>query len=235
MKKARKVLCSPDPEYREKVDLVLRTLQNLRPGELFFFVDELGPLRVKRYGGRAFVPKTQTYVVPQNQEDRGSITLAGALNAVTNQVTWLYGHSKDTSLMITLIELLFNQHRSAPILYITWDAASWHRSNSLLDWLDTFNTETANSKEGPLIHFVPLPRSSQFLDVIEAVFSGMKKAVIHHSDYHSEQEMKVAISRHFVERNQYFQSNPKRAGKKIWELDFFADSEVIRAGNYRKW
>jgi transposase len=47
MKKARKVLCSPDPDYREKVDLVLHTLQNLKPGELFFFVDELGPLRVK--------------------------------------------------------------------------------------------------------------------------------------------------------------------------------------------
>ena len=116
MKKARKVLCSPDPEYREKVDLVLRTLQNLTPGELFFFVDELGPLRVKRYGGRAFVPKTQTCVVPQNQEDRGSITLAGALNAATNQVTWMYGHSKDTSIMIKLIELLFNQHRSASTL-----------------------------------------------------------------------------------------------------------------------
>ena len=51
MKKARKVLCSPDPDYREKVDLALHTLQNLRPGELFFFVDELGPLRVKKYGG----------------------------------------------------------------------------------------------------------------------------------------------------------------------------------------
>jgi hypothetical protein len=90
-------------------------------------------------------------------------------------------------------------------------------------------------EKGPLFIFVPLPRSSQFLDVIEAVFSGMKKAVIHHSDYHSEQEMKIAISRHFLERNQYFQSNPKRAGKKIWELDFFEDSEAIRAGDYRKW
>jgi transposase len=235
MKKARKVLCSPDPEYREKVDLLLHTLQNLKPGELFFFVDELGPLRVKRYGGRAFVPKTQSYAIPQKQEDRGSITLAGALNAVTNQVTWVYGHSKDTSRMIELIEVLFDQHTSASTLYITWDAASWHRSTPLLEWLDTFNRETASSKEGPLIHFVPLPTSSQFLDVIEAVFSGMKKAVIHHSDYRSEQEMKTVISRHFLERNEYFLFNPRRAGKRIWDIDFFADTEVIRAGDYRKW
>jgi hypothetical protein len=47
--------------------------------------------------------------------------------------------------------------------------------------------------------------------------------------------MKIAISRHFLERNQYFLSNPRRAGKKIWDIDFFADSEVIRAGDCRKW
>jgi hypothetical protein len=49
-RKARKVLTSPDPHYREKVDRLPNTLQNLKPGELFF-VDELGPLRAKKYGG----------------------------------------------------------------------------------------------------------------------------------------------------------------------------------------
>jgi hypothetical protein len=82
---------------------------------------------------------------------------------------------------------------------------------------------------------IPLPVSSQFLDVIEAVFSGMKRAVIHHSDYRSVHEMKDAISRHFVERNGYFRENPRRAGKKIWEIDFFTEQENIRSGNYRQW
>jgi hypothetical protein len=164
MKKARKVLCSPDPEYREKVDLVLHTLQNLKPAELFFFVDELGPLRVKKYGGRTFVRKAAAYTFPQEQEYRGVMTMAGALNAITNQVTWVYARSKDTSAMIELIEILFNQHRAASMLYITWDAASWHRSRVLVEWLDTFNETTKRSREGPLIHLVPLPTSSQFLE-----------------------------------------------------------------------
>ena len=47
--------------------------------------------------------------------------------------------------------------------------------------------------------------------------------------------MKAAISRHFRERNEFFRLNPKRAGKKIWELDFFQDYGHIRSGNYREW
>jgi transposase len=235
IKKARKVLSSPDPEYREKVDLVLHTLQNLEPLELFFFVDELGPMQVKKYGGRTFVPKNEPYTFPELQKSRGVIHLAGALNAVTNQVTWVYGSSKDTAAMVDLIELLFNQHTHSTKIYITWDSASWHRSNVLVSWLDAFNIETLRCGNGPLIYLVPLPTSSQFLDVIEAVFSGMKKAVIHHSNYQSEQTMKEAISRHFEERNAYFLANPRRAGQKIWELNFFKDYGNLRYGDYRKW
>ena len=35
IKKARRVLTSPDPDYREKVEQVLNTLQTLKPDELF--------------------------------------------------------------------------------------------------------------------------------------------------------------------------------------------------------
>ena len=52
-----------------------------------------------------------------------------------------------------------------------------------------------------MIHLVPLPTSSQFLDVLEAVFSGMKRAVVHHSDYQSVVGLKTAVSSHFAERN----------------------------------
>ena len=235
IRKARKVLSSPDPDYREKVELLLSTLQNLKPGELFFFVDELGPLRVKKYGGRALVRKNEPLTYPQVQAHRGVITMTGALSATANQVTWFYGHAKDTFAMIDLMELLFNQHFTATKLYVTWDAASWHRSTMLVDWLDKFNAETRVAGEGPTIHLVPLPTSSQFLDVLEAVFSGMKRAVVHHSDYPGVPDMKIAISRHFRERNAHFQKNPRRAGKKIWDLDFFDDYDNIRSGNYREW
>ena len=235
IRKAKKVLTSPDPDYREKVDLLLSTLQNLKPGELFFFVDELGPLRVKKYGGRALVRKNEVLNYPQMQARRGVVMMSGALSATTNQMTWIYGRSKDSMAMIDLMELLYNQYVTASKLYVTWDAVSWHKSVMLVEWLDAFNTITRSTGDGPIIELVPLPTSSQFLDVIEAVFSGMKRAVIHHSDYRDVPEMKQAISRHFTERNAYFQENPRRVGKKIWEVDFFDNYENIRSGNYREW
>lgn len=195
----------------------------------------MGPLRIKRYGGRVYVPKRTSPTVPQVQPRRGAVILAAALSATTNQVTWIYEDSKDTVGMIDLAELLFNQYHDATRIFLTWDAASWHRSDALSEWLDRFNAETRVRDYGPTVELVPLPTSSQFLNVLEAVFSGMKRAVIHNSDYRSTEEMKRAISRHFSERNAYFKENPKRAGKKIWEIDFFADIDNLTAGNYREW
>jgi transposase len=235
IKKAKTVLTSPDPDYREKVEDLLNVLGSLAEDEEFFFIDEVGPLRVKKYGGRCYVKKGETLTTPQNQNQKGSITFSAALNAKTNQISWLYEKSKDSSSMINLIEVLFNQHHYRSKLFITWDAASWHSSNELVDWLDAFNAQTNSKGEGPVVEFVPLPKNAQFLNVIEAVFSGMKRAVIHHSNYQTAIAMKTAISLHFLKRNDYFKKNPKRAGNKIWDIDFFKDYNNIKSGNYREW
>jgi len=146
---------------------------------------------------------------PQEQKHRDVIMMCAALSATTNQVTWAYGSARNTAAIIDLLELLYNQFFSATKLYVTWDAVSWHKSVMLVDWLDTFNSNTRETNEGPLIELVPFPTSSQFLDVIEAVFSGMKRAVVHHSDYRNTSEMKTAISLHFAERNAHFRENPR--------------------------
>jgi hypothetical protein len=74
----------------------------------------------------------------------------------------------------------------------------------------------AEQNHRPLIELVPLPASAQFLNVIESVFSGMAKAIIHNSDYQCEDEAKAAIDRYFQERNEHFRRHPKRAGNKVW-------------------
>jgi hypothetical protein len=103
------------------------------------------------------------HTFPQEQPNKGSVIMSGALNATTNQVSWLYSGAKDTQAMIDLVEILFNQHPFTSRIYLTWDAASWHKSGSLVDWLDAFNVETASTGFGPTIHLVPLPSRNRRL------------------------------------------------------------------------
>jgi transposase len=216
-RKARRVLTSPNPNYQEKVELLWKTLQSLRTSELLFYCDEWGPVQVRKRDGRAYRLKDSLPRIPRHQVSKGTVSLAGALSATTNQITWLFVPSKDSQSMIGLLEMLYNQYHDKSKLYVTWDAVSWHNSVVLIEWVDEFNTASSGERGGPTIEFIPLPTSAQFLNAIEGVFSGMTRAAVNNSDYKCSEDMKVAISRHFDQRNRYFTEHPARAGKKIWE------------------
>lgn len=74
----------------------------------------------------------------------------------------------------------------------------------------------AAKKGEPQLELAPLPASAQFLNVIESVFSGMARSIIHRSDYESKAAAQAAMDRYFKERNEHFLAHPQRAGKKIW-------------------
>ena len=112
-----------------------------------------------------------------------------------------------------MVQLLLEEYRDVRTLYLSWDAASWHISKELLAFVDAHNGQCDAS---PRLELVPLPASAQFLNVIESVFSGMARAIIHSSDYSSVKDACEAIDRYFAERNRHYAENPKRAGKKIW-------------------
>ena len=102
-------------------------------------------------------------------------------------------------------------------IFLSWDAASWHASKSLYRVVDEMNGDKFRNRHStPLIELMPLPSGAQFLNVIELVFSGMSRAILHNSNYGSVQECKTAIDSYFAERNLAFFEHPKRAGKKIW-------------------
>jgi hypothetical protein len=89
----------------------------------------------------------------------------------------------------------------------------------------------------PSLKLMPLPASAQFLNVIESVFSGMAKAILHNSDYPSVEDCKAAIDRYFAERNEAYRRNPRRAGKKIWGEELvepcFTPSNNCKDPNWR--
>jgi len=229
---ARKVLTSPDPEYKVKIAKVLEALRGLKENEAFFFIDECGPYRVKKYGGVALTAEGSTRTIPERQRSKGKVQFIAALEAVTNQVTWRFIDSKGTDSIIALIDDLCQIYANHSKLIMTWDAISSHGSQSLMTKVEQLNKD-AEAGRGPRIEIVPLPSRAQFLNVIEAVFSGMKKVAIKNSDYPSKRKMEGAISGYFEERNQHFRENPKKAGNKIWDKEAF-DIEKLPGGLFRR-
>jgi transposase len=212
---ARVVLTSRDPEYRTKVDGIKKILSELGQDEAFFSIDEYGPFAVKIKGGVKRVAPGQAYVVPQWQKSKGWMILTAALELSRNQVTHFYSRAKNTDEMIKMADLLRTQYRTCRTIYLSWDAASWHISKKLLAHLEKLNKEA--ERDGyPIVKTAPLPAGAQFLNVIESVFSGMARAIIHNSDYPSIEATQEAIALHCGERNVHFSKYPKRAGQKIW-------------------
>jgi transposase len=211
-RKARIVLTSNDPEFSQKLDRIKSILSNLAPDEAFFSIDEFGPFAVKHPPGRLLTAPGERPLVQQWQKSRGTVTLTAAIELSSNQVTHFYCEKKNTAEMIRMMKVLLKQYQDRRCIYLSWDAASWHISKELNRTVEDHNSRIV----GPTVVIAPLPARAQFLNVIESVFSGMARAIIHNSNYQSSEEAKAAIDRYFEERNEHFRMNPRRAGNKIW-------------------
>lgn len=215
---AKVVLTSKDPEYRKKLENIQSILSNLQPDERFFSIDEFGPFAIKMKPGKVLVPPSTYPSIAQWQKSKGYLILTAALELSSNQVTHFYSKAKNTTEMIIMTNVLIDKYSDCRKLYLSWDAASWHMSKELIEFIEVHNVN-CKIKLHPEIELAPLPASAQFLNIIESVFSGMARAIIHSSDYQSVKEAKEAIDRYFLERNQHYKDHPKRAGKKIWGME----------------
>ncbi len=236
--KAKRALTSNDPNYRKKLKKITSILSNLGPREKFFSIDEYGPFAIKLYGGKSFMPPGVFKTIPQYQKSKGSLILTAALELSTNQIIHFYSKTKNTTEMIKLLDLLIEKYSYEECIYFSWDAASWHASKALYERVDEINSKQLRTKsKAPLVKLAPLPTSAQFLNVIESVFSGMARAIIHNSNYSSIGECKAAINRYFTERNEYFRKYPKRAGNKLWGKErikvSFSESNNCKDPRYR--
>jgi len=218
------------------VKKITSILAKLKTDEKFFSFDEFGPFAVKMQGGQSYMKAGQVRVVPQFQKSKGVLIVTAALELSENQVTHFYSARKNTDEMVKLLHLLLEKHADQSRIYLSWDAASWHASKKFYARVKEINSSKYRAIHNcPRVKLAPLPSRAQFLNVIESVFSGMAKAVIHNSDYQSIAEAMAAINRYFAERNQVFKEHPKRAGGKIWGDEIVAPkfSEANNCKNRR--
>jgi DDE superfamily endonuclease len=190
-------------------------LKNLQDDQAFFSVDEFGPVSIKSTKGRRLVGPGVLPTVPQWQKSRGRLIITAALELGTNQVTHFYSDAKNTDQMILMIERLRRIYLQKHKIFISWDAASWHISKALNEKVQFLNEWTEHDA-APAIELVPLPSKAQFLNVIESVFSGLSRAVLHNSDFPDTDTAKQMIDEYFENRNVYYKEHPSKAGKTIW-------------------
>ena len=215
-KKAKKSLMSCDPTYREKLSKITSTLSRLSSNEKFFSIDEFGPFSVRTRGGTALLPGDQIRTIPQRQRSRGSLICTAALELSSNQILHFYSKKKNSKEMIKLLRRLIIRYRDQKRIFVSWDAASWHASKLLYKIVDEMNCDEFRSRhKTPHVELIPLPSGAQFLNVIESVFSGMARAILHNSDYGNVDVCKTAIDMYFADRNRVFLERPRRAGNKI--------------------
>ncbi|MEO8886666.1 MAG: IS630 family transposase [Mucilaginibacter sp.] len=216
-KKSKVSLSSPDPLYKQKFAEIQRILETLGEKEKFFSIDEYGPCAIRPKGGNVLSMPAERPMFKEIYKSRGWFICTCALELSTNQITHFYSLTKNTAEMIKLLDILSLQYKDQDKIYLSWDAASWHSSKKLVAHVECVNSDDyRNVNHTPLVALAPLPSSSQYLNVIESVFSGLAKSVIHNSDYESVDECKSAIDRYFIKRNNYYLENPKRAGNRIW-------------------
>jgi transposase len=130
-RKARKVLTSTDPKYREKVHHIQSILAELQENEAFFSIDEYGPFAIRAQGGRALVGPGEMPYVPQYQKSKGCLIMTAALELSKNQISYFYSPRKDTGEMLRMFTKLVREYGHKSRIYLSWDAASWHMSKML--------------------------------------------------------------------------------------------------------
>ncbi len=214
-KKARITLTSTDPQYQDKVTAIRSRLAQLKGDEAFFSIDEFGPFAIKMRGGKSLQGPKELRMIPQWQASKGSLIVSAALELSKNQVIHFFSECKNSSETIKLIELIRKSYKGYQTVYLMWDAAPWHSSKELYQRLEFLN-DWAKHDCAAEVQILPLPSRAQFLNVIESVFSGMARAIIHNSDYSSVADAKIAITRYFDERNSNFLNCPRKAGNTIW-------------------
>ena len=90
-KKAKVVLTSNDPEYREKLTHIQSILSTLGKNDRFCSIDEFGPFAVKMKGGKRLVAPNEHPYVPQFQISKGCLILTAALELSKNQIGVIAG------------------------------------------------------------------------------------------------------------------------------------------------
>ena len=94
-------------------------------------------------------------------------------------VAAFFSERKNADEIIRLIELLRELYAEYRRIYLSWDAAPWHRAERLIQYVNAANARALHGA-GPAVTILELPTSAQFLNVIRVQCSAASPAEVLH-------------------------------------------------------
>ena len=147
------------------------------------FMDEKGPITIKRYGGSVWTTAKQV-VLPKYQKTHGKFYLFSTYELFTGRMRWRY---YDRSRSVEFIEFMREIRRWYPYQYllVVLDQDTTHPQKSIAS-----RQEMRRLK----IHWLSLPKASPDDNPVETVFSLLQRAILLGSDAPDVRELKRRVS-----------------------------------------
>ena len=190
MRRIKRELQNPDPRRWAILARISWAIRHLPPRAVVLFLDEKGPITVKRYGGSVWTTAPQV-VLPKYQKTRGRFYLYGVYELFTGRVRWRYYDHKRAEYFIAFLREIRRWYPGQYVLVIL-DQDTTHPQKCLAS-----RQEMRQLK----IHWLSLPKKSPDDNPIETIFSLLQRAILAASDAGDVRELKRRISRFLWRHN----------------------------------
>ncbi len=182
-------LHSPDPEFKEKVNIIVPYYLNPpEPGTVVLCTDEKTGMQATE---RKYETKTALPGQPARYESEyirhGTQSLIGSFNVHSSKVTATCGNTRKAQDLLDHMEQVAIEYKEAKKIIIIWDNLNIHKDGTDKRWTE-FNKRHANKFE-----FIYTPLHASWVNQVEVFFSILHKGCLRYGSFKSIDELKKAV------------------------------------------
>lgn len=182
---------STDPKFAPKYRRIRRLYRKRPKGGRRICVDEFGPLNLQPRHGKHYARTGHVDRLRATYNRKGGVRhMFGAYDMERDTLVGQFVARKNWGTFLTFLKVLRRRYRSAEVLHIVLDNASFHLKQEILAYAATHR-----------IKFYFTPTGASWLNRIECHFTAMKKFTLENTDYRTHEDQQAAIKSYLAWRN----------------------------------
>jgi len=186
-------LHSPDPAFREKVNVICELYRKAPQGSVVLSIDEKTGMQAI---ARKHLDRPPRPGVLRRQEfeyvRHGTQALIAALDVHSGKTVAACGATRKQEDLLAFMEQVAKTYPDQPV-HIIWDNLNTHRAAVWVDF---------NKKEGGRFQFHYTPIHASWVNQIELLFGLFSRRILHNASHTSTEHLKARTLNWFLERNQ---------------------------------